>query len=143
MERADYDHPFFEEAYKNYQKGEYEAAFVKYLIASELGYDIAHINVAWMLENHQYQLGQSYNDSLAEALIYYQRAANLGNTEARVKVGDFYYDGKGAREDRKLAVLHYQNAADGQGGSPIAWFNLGYMHQEGIGVNKVYFFFYH
>eukprot|EP00158_Paraphelidium_tribonemae_P005848 Partr_v1_DN27557_c0_g1_i2_m30169 len=122
VERADYDRPILEDAYRDFENGKYENAYMKYLLASELGYDIAHVNAAYMLETGKYQTSADRNETMNDALAYYQRAANLGNVEARLRVGDMYYAGLGAMKDEKFALALYQAAAD-EGNSPIGWFN--------------------
>ena len=137
VDKADYDRPLLEDGYDDFKNGYYEAAFVKFLLAAELGYDIAQLNVAWMLENGYYTVNGDMQQSLTEAAVYYQRAANVGHVDARVKVGDMLFDGTGLDVNKKLALSFYQAAAE-EGNSPIAWFNLGYMYQEGIMVPKDY-----
>ncbi|KAJ3259573.1 ERAD-associated protein [Boothiomyces macroporosus] len=102
------------------------------------------------------------------AIVLYHRAANQGHVDARVRVGDLYYYGfgtngtlddeltfKGPRlshviakqihkdipmaPDFAQAVLHYSAAAEGEfSHSSIAMFNLGYMYEHGMGVEKDY-----
>ncbi|KAJ3274811.1 ERAD-associated protein [Terramyces sp. JEL0728] len=102
------------------------------------------------------------------AIVFYHRAANQGHVDARVRVGDLYYYGfgtngtlddeltfKGPRishviakqihinipmaPDFAQAVLHYSAAAEGEfSHSSIAMFNLGYMYEHGMGVEKDY-----
>ncbi|KAJ3324954.1 ERAD-associated protein [Boothiomyces sp. JEL0866] len=100
------------------------------------------------------------------AIVLYHRAANQGHVDSRVRVGDLYYYGfgtngtldddltfKGPRlshviakqihknipmaPDFAQAVLHYSAAAEGEfSHSSIAMFNLGYMYEHGMGVEK-------
>jgi TPR repeat protein len=39
-------------------------------------------------------------------------AANQGDAVAQIDLGDCYYEGKGVKQDYKLAVKYYQLAAD-------------------------------
>lgn len=55
---------------------------------------------------------------------------------ARVKLGDFYYYGFGTDVDTKTAADQYRLASDHMG-SPQAMFNLGYMYEQGIGLQQV------
>jgi SEL1 protein len=69
-----------------------------------------------------------------DSLRLYQLAAEQGNVEARIKIGDFFYYGLGGGNPNfEHAVHHYKQASD-LGHSPQAMFNLGFMHQYGIGL---------
>lgn len=59
-----------------------------------------------------------------------------GNTQARVKVGDYHYYGYGTEVDYEMAALHYRLASEQQH-SAQAMFNLGYMHERGLGMRQV------
>lgn len=69
------------------------------------------------------------------ALIYWTRAANQHNVDARIKMGDYYYRGLGTPVDHEKAAACYQDAADIDH-SPLAMWNLGWMHENGIGVAR-------
>lgn len=68
------------------------------------------------------------------ALIYWSRSANQNNVDSRVKMGDYYYKGIGTPVDYERAVLCYRVASEFQ--SPLAYWNLGWMYENGIGVAK-------
>ena len=55
---------------------------------------------------------------------------------ARLKIGDYYYYGQGTEVDYEAAVNHYQIASEQL--VPQAMFNLGYMHEQGLGLKKVW-----
>lgn len=59
-----------------------------------------------------------------------------GNTQARVKVGDYHYYGYGTEVDYEMAAFHYRLASEQQH-SAQAMFNLGYMHERGLGMRQV------
>ena len=61
---------------------------------------------------------------------------NLGYAEARVKLGDYYYYGHGTTINYEVAAHQYRMASDKQTCAQ-AMFNLGYMYQEGLGLEKV------
>jgi SEL1 protein len=69
------------------------------------------------------------------ALIYWSRSANQNNVDSRVKMGDYYYKGIGTPVDYERAVSCYRVAAELQA-SPLAYWNLGWMYENGIGVAK-------
>lgn len=72
---------------------------------------------------------------LEMALVYWTRSANQGDVDARVKMGDYYFAGIGAEADVTKAHACYKVAADHF--SAMAMWNLGWMHENGIGVTKV------
>ena len=55
---------------------------------------------------------------------------------ARVKLGDCYYYGYGTEPNMELAVEQYRMASDKMAISQ-AMFNLGYMYEQGIGLQQV------
>ena len=55
---------------------------------------------------------------------------------ARLKLGDYYYYGHGTKVDYEAAALHYRLASEQQH-SAQAMFNLGYMHEHGLGMKEV------
>ena len=59
-----------------------------------------------------------------------------GNTAARVKVGDYHYYGYGTEIDYETAAFHYRLASEQQHNAQ-AMFNLGYMHERGLGMRQV------
>lgn len=71
----------------------------------------------------------------AKALRFFLRSANQGNVEAHLRVGDYhYYGGGGLTADPAKAAVHYRTAADMR--HPQAMFNIGYMHEHGIGLQR-------
>ena len=48
----------------------------------------------------------------AKAVELFQRAADLGNADAMVRLGECYDDGEGVEQDKSKAVEWYQRAAD-------------------------------
>ena len=78
--------------------------------------------------------GVTENDK--KAIIWYQKAADLGNTKAQCRLGDMYYTGRGVSQDFVKAVEWYQKAANQ--GNAIAQCSLGIMYYYGEGVSKDY-----
>ena len=54
---------------------------------------------------------------------------------ARLKLGDYYYYGKGTQVDYQQAASHYKYASE-ISHNPQAMFNLAYMHENGLGLRK-------
>lgn len=67
------------------------------------------------------------------ALIYWTRAANQNNVDARVKMGDCYFHGIGTPTDYEKAASCYQVAAEMER-SPLAMWNLAWMYENGVGI---------
>lgn len=151
-ERGDWLNPTVEEAYKAYMKKEKESALLNYMLAAERGYEVAQSNVAYILDKDKKMLTTlpligsiSNNEEPSEtiegldeeesALIYWTRSANQNNVDSRVKMGDYYYKGIGTPLDFEKAVSCYRLAADVHG-SPLGFWNLGWMYENGIGVAK-------
>ena len=55
---------------------------------------------------------------------------------ARIKLGDYHFYGYGTDVDYETAVIHYRLASEQQNGAQ-AMFNLGYMHEKGLGIKQV------
>uniref|UniRef100_H3C8I9 SEL1L adaptor subunit of ERAD E3 ubiquitin ligase n=1 Tax=Tetraodon nigroviridis TaxID=99883 RepID=H3C8I9_TETNG len=77
----------------------------------------------------------SENETYPRALLHWTRAAAQGYTVARIKLGDYHYYGYGTDVDYETAVIHYRLASEQQH-SAQAMFNLGYMHEKGLGIKQ-------
>jgi SEL1 protein len=114
------------------------------MIAAELGYEVAQSNVAWLLDrgtiSWRMLMKGAYafsnaSETARQALIHWNRAANQGDLDARVKMGDLYYYGTGTDVDYAKSASYYRVAESQM--SSLAMFNLGYMHERGIGIPQV------
>lgn len=76
------------------------------------------------------------NETMVRALQYLGRAAAQGYAPARIRLGDYYYYGLGTDVDFTSAASHYRVAAD-QLHNAQAMFNLGFMHEQGLGMKQV------
>lgn len=132
------------EANQAYEDGDHELAFLGYLHAAEEGYESAQNNVAYLLDTRQSMLSNvlgigepksSVLDNPSLALIYYTRSSRQGNIDSLVKMGDYYLDGAGTERDIDKAVKCYTGAAEYQQ-SAQALFNLGWMHENGVGLDQ-------
>ena len=54
---------------------------------------------------------------------------------ARIKLGDYHFYGFGTDVDYETAFIHYRLASEQQH-SAQAMFNLGYMHEKGLGIKQ-------
>ncbi len=71
-----------------------------------------------------------------EALRWYRKAADAGDTKAQNNIGIMYVLGNGLEQDYQEAMRWYRKAADV--GDTRAQTNLGYMYEGGYGVEKDY-----
>merc|ERR1711892_725952 len=122
------------EAHTDYRRGRYDEALMKYLLLAELGYEVAQSNAAYIMDRKETEL---YNpeEMWKRALVYWSRAAAQGYSAARVRLGDYYYYGWGTDIDYETAASHYRIASEQQNNAQ-AMFNLGYMHELGLGMKR-------
>lgn len=79
-----------------------------------------------------YEMWKQQKDFLA--FTYWSRLAKTYNIDALVKAGDCLLQGVGVKKNLGEALARYQTAADYN--SAIARWNLGWMYENGIGVDK-------
>merc|ERR1711936_1475583 len=98
------------------------------------GYEVAQSNAAYILDRKETDL---YNpeEMWKRALVYWSRAAAQGYSAARVRLGDYFYYGWGTGIDYEQAASHYRIASEQQNNAQ-AMFNLGYMHELGLGMKR-------
>ncbi|KAL6486457.1 hypothetical protein MHYP_G00058490 [Metynnis hypsauchen] len=121
-------------AYGSFKEGDMDSALVQYLVLAEQGYEVAQSNVAFILDQKQSRIF-SENETYPRALLHWTRAAAQGYTVARIKLGDYHFYGYGTDVDYETAVIHYRLASEQQH-SAQAMFNLGYMHEKGLGIKQ-------
>jgi TPR repeat protein len=68
----------------------------------------------------------------AQAMIWYRKAADQGNAEARFNIGELYLNAQGVTQDYAEAMRWFRKAADQ--GSADAQANIGSMYESGEGV---------
>lgn len=118
--------------YKNYRVNE---AYMQYALLAELGYEVAQSNAAFLLDRGDVSIFHDRNEELIRAFYYWKRAASQGYSAAQVKLGDYYYYGWGTNIDFETAAALYRKASEQQYNAQ-AMFNLGYMHEKGLGMKK-------
>ncbi|CAF0878078.1 unnamed protein product [Brachionus calyciflorus] len=132
-ERGTLSH-MFSDAYNTYKENDFDKALIKYMFLAELGYEVAQSNVGYILDQLPISLF-SKSDRYKRALINWNRAATQGYHVARLKLGDYYYYGKGTQVDYQQAATHYKYATE-VSQNPQAMFNLAFMHENGLGLRK-------
>lgn len=162
VERADWRDATFSRAERAWSKGLRGHAIQGWAIAGERGYEAAQNNVAWILDRDKRRLqlerwdAPQSNATDRLALIHWIRSAAQDNVDALVKMGDYYYYGFGVGEAQSSptstifsspsrnkgpsvsydkAAACYSAAAERQG-SALAYWNMGFMYERGLGVPK-------
>jgi SEL1 protein len=134
------------EANQAYDDGDLELALLEYVLAAEQGYERAQNNVAHLLDPVQSRMSLSalLGRTVAQpplltnptlALMYWTRSSKQNNVDSQVKMGDYYYYGIGVDVDISKAVQCY-TAASEYSQSAQALYNLGWMHENGIGLTQ-------
>jgi SEL1 protein len=160
-ERAEALHSSFPEANSAYERGDFERAYIAALKAAEQGYENAQANVAYLLDRKTSVIslpnvpllssrgpgpkrGRLLSDSYL-ALAYFTRSAKQANIDSLIKMGDYYLsmaapivevgedvnatDGK---TNLEKATTCYTTAAESHHSAQALW-NLGWMHENGVG----------
>lgn len=146
-ERAEAIHSSFAESNTAYARGDKEQALIAAMMAAEQGYENAQSNVAYLLDEQKSlfsldailpwggQTRPSLLRNAALALIYWTRSAKQANIDALIKMGDYYLAGFGAVADAEKASTCYHTAAEAHHSAQAYW-NLGWMHENGIAVEQ-------
>lgn len=149
-EKAEIIHSPFIEANEAYERGDMETSLIAYMMAAEQGYENAQANVGFILDatkpRYSVQtllstfkktsttISTAFGDA-ALALIYWTRSAKQSNIDSLVKMGDYYLDGIGASASSEHAAACYQAAAETMHSAQAMW-NLGWMHENGVGIQQ-------
>ncbi|KAJ5204763.1 uncharacterized protein N7498_005642 [Penicillium cinerascens] len=146
-EKAEMVHSAFAEANAAYEAGDKESALIPAMMAAEQGYETAQANVAYLLDEQRslFSLNsilpwvQKTRSALLRntrlALIYWTRSAKQTNIDSLIKMGDYYLAGTGTVSDADKASTCYHNAAEAHRSAQAYW-NLGWMHENGIAVQQ-------
>ena len=150
-EKAERLHSNFAEANTAYEIGDTETALILSMMAAEQGYENAQVNVAYLLDSQRSALdlrrllnpfakSRSSHSSLTRikplALIYFTRSAKQSNVDSLLKAGDYYLHGTASpNPNLEAASTCYHTAAEGHHSAQAFW-NLGWMHENGIAVHQ-------
>ncbi|KAI9766962.1 MAG: ERAD-associated protein [Candelina submexicana] len=147
-EKAEPIHSPFLEANLAYDDGDKELALIDFMMAAEQGYEVSQANAAYLLDGEKSRISldrllpwsketPSLLRNAALALVYWTRSAKQKNIDSMVKMGDYYLGGFGTDVDTEKAATCYQSAAETHQ-SALALWNLGWMHENGIGIEQDY-----
>ncbi|SPO29630.1 related to Sel-1 homolog precursor [Ustilago trichophora] len=147
-EKGDWSTRISHKAEHAWRRSEKQKALLGWALAGEMGYESAQNNVAYMLDRANtrtrildlsYDLAQNGNFTDRLALVHWTRSAAQQNVDAMVKMGDYYFYGIGTgnpgQPAYEKAAACYSAAAD-RGVSALAYWNLGWMYENGIGVAR-------
>lgn len=88
----------FDDAYAAYNRGDFQTAFRSMMVLADAGDARAQFLVAAMYEANKAKSDShplEWSDAAAQAVIWYWRAAEQGNTDAQVVMADRYAEGRG------------------------------------------------
>ncbi|KFY17458.1 hypothetical protein V492_00652 [Pseudogymnoascus sp. VKM F-4246] len=134
----------FAEANEAYANGDRELALLDYMMTAEQGYEKGQANVAYLLDQENSILKLSTLSPISKprstllenpdlALVYWTRSAKQSNIDSMVKMGDYYLNGIGSEPDMEKAAACYTAASEFHQ-SAQALYNLGWMHENGVGL---------
>lgn len=142
--------PLLDIAYRKYLEKKYDQSLHLYHQLAATGDEYAIQNAAYMFDNRigtdslfkkaillQYSGSTNLTSDIYANICAFSlnhEAAKLGIVDSMIKVGDYYYFGKGTRVDYEQAIFSYKMSI--LKNSPRGAFNLGYAYEHGIGVEK-------
>jgi SEL1 protein len=130
-----------DDGYHAFLNTKHRDSLLHYLQSSDLGYETAQLNAAYLLEKeHGDEILGEYNRKTTYVDLcfkYYKMLADQGNVMAMVKVGDYYYYGYGTNVSIAKSLVHYRKAGDFRNAQAL--FNLAYMYENGEGLTKDYY----
>ena len=121
--------PVVEEIETAYKKKKYKKAY-------DLAISIPDNPIAQNYLGVMYTNGLGVKKNYIEALKWYRKGAEGGNTSAMYNLGWMYERGLGLKKDNVEAVKWLRKAAES--GNSTAMNDLGYRYQHGLGVKKDY-----
>ena len=125
--------PYLKTAFNELLLGNTEGALWAYAMAAEQGFEMAQANAGYLLYQSTYKVEDPPRvtpERKLMAISYYTRASKQDNPDSGVMAGDIYYN----MGNYKKAFFFYQSSALKY--SPQAIWNLGYMYEYGLGVER-------
>jgi len=78
----------------------------------------------------EYKLGGIVEENAEEAIVWYEKAAELGDVDAMVKLGDIYQAGLGVEPNRELELKWYTKAYEAGRGEVAFELGLWYRYDD-------------
>eukprot|EP00756_Hemistasia_phaeocysticola_P059099 Hpha_TRINITY_DN35807_c0_g1::TRINITY_DN35807_c0_g1_i1::g.84982::m.84982/K14026/SEL1, SEL1L; SEL1 protein len=134
---------FLGTALHSFSIGDDGPALMNFLLAAELGAELAHSNAGYMLDLqlgvdevgfHKPEGKESEEVAAALAFRLQVAAAEGGSSAAAVRLGDHYYYGRGVGEDVEKARKNYEVAA--RAGEGEGMYSIGWMVENGVGGER-------
>jgi SEL1 protein len=111
------------DAYAAYKAGNIQEAALRYLILGDQGLQVAQFNAGFLLD-------KATTGVAAKAML--EQAAEQGDLDALVELGDLFYYGRGLAQNFSTALAYYKYAERMK--HRQAQFNVAYMHHFGEGA---------
>ena len=133
--------------FNNFLIKDYERSLIRYLEGSEMGYEVAQSNAAYILDrlyvdensiagrDANVDQGVATNDDHAKknlqqlALFFYQKARKQGNHNHDLRLGDYYYYGMGGLKKNLTIAADYYRKASANGNAQGAY-SLATMYER-------------
>ncbi|EFB2829522.1 tetratricopeptide repeat protein [Escherichia sp. 93.0816] len=84
---------------------------------------------------NMYLMGMGVPKDMKKAFKLYQNAAELGNTNAQVDLGDMYYFGKETIQSYEKADYWYEKAANKNNATAQMYLGYTYLNGKGVALN--------
>ena len=121
----------YRQAFDDFSQGRLLQALSRYLIVATQGSEVAHYNIAFIVEK------LATFGLQTRALLHYTRSAHLGYTPAWVRAGDIFFYGRGlSKPDQVSAMAYYIKAAMNTPADDEAAFNVAICFEHGLGTSK-------
>lgn len=126
-----------EEAHDFFFSGKHAQALSRYLYCATMGLEVAQYNAAFCLEAMTKGEKENPTSLRRRALFVWSLAAEHGDVNSIIRLGDYFYYGWGLEQAEPItAAAYYHKAIEKK--SSLAAYNLGYLHERGIGVPRDY-----
>uniref|UniRef100_A0A2P2I8X2 Protein sel-1 homolog 1-like n=1 Tax=Hirondellea gigas TaxID=1518452 RepID=A0A2P2I8X2_9CRUS len=120
-------------AFKDFKAERYDAAAMKYMLLSDLGYSFAHANLGRILQTDGLSIYNSTEVTRQQQLRAWELAANESIPSAFLELGHLHYYSSEPLS-KSIAAQHYLRGK--KFGCPESAFNVAYMYEWADGVEQ-------
>ncbi|KYJ85588.1 tetratricopeptide repeat protein [Sulfurovum riftiae] len=121
----------FDEAVAEYNQGNYIKALDAFYVLAKEGHPKAQFNVGLIYAN-----GKGVNKDRYQAMVWYRKAAEQGNTAAQYNLAKLIAQRPDKEDPRALEQIKYWYEKAAEGGRKEAINDLALLYLEGKGVKK-------